>query len=526
MPDTLSALDFGVSPSATDNARAFARVCHALRNHPGATLVIPPGIYHMHPLEATGAQVWLTNHDNGFDRRIALDLQGLRDVTIEGAGATLMLHGQIVPLLLRDCRNVTIRGLTIDWATPLHAWGEVIGGWNGFLDVRVTAGHPWRIHRERLAFVVDGKNEEMWGSYACDPVTLGNLAGSGDHCGTAWGVPWIAEDRGNGVVRLLTHTPKVPPVGTTLILRHGDRIAPAIAADRCRDLRLDHITIHQASGMGVLCQRCWNVTLSGVKVIPSAGRPLSANHDATHFLACRGTVRVDGGTFTHQLDDGLNCHGLYAPVTARDGKRILVRLVHAQQRGNLVAEPGEKLGIIDQETLRTIQERTVVEVLPLSAEFTELTLDAALPETAKIAVENLDWRCDLAVTGNRFAHNRARGVLVSNGLTALVADNHFTIPGAAVLVAVDANFWYESGATRDIAIRGNRFDHCAVGGNGWGDAVILVKPEIQRHDGPVHGRIAVTGNTVTGGGATFADVSGCAEFVAEGNIGAGTVVRR
>jgi hypothetical protein len=326
-------------------------------------------------------------------------------------------------------------------------------------------------------------------------------------------------------VRLRVHTPKVPPAGTPIILRHGDRIAPAIAAADCRDLRIDSVTIHQASGMAVVCQRCHDVAVTATRVVPSQGRPLSANHDAFHFLSCRGTVRVEGCTATHQLDDGVNCHGLYAPIVSCAGNRILARLVHPQQRGNTLAQPGERIGLVCQDTLRTVAERQVTSALRLSSEFIELTLDGDVP-AGRLAVENHDWRCDLVVRGNRFALNRARGVLPTNGGTALIEDNAFETPGTAVLITTDANFWYESGATTSIAIRNNRFTRCAVGGNGWGEALVLVDPQVRRADGPVHGAITITGNTSQGGSTILCQHHGAASVNADGNTGATRIVSR
>jgi hypothetical protein len=57
-----------------------------------------------------------------------------------------------------------------------------------------------------------------------------------------------------------------------------------------------------------------------------------------------------------------------------------------------------------------------------------------------------------------------------------IEGNHFHTPGAALLIAGDANYWFESGAVRDVPIRGNTFENCNHGV--WGRAAIEINPEI------------------------------------------------
>ena len=59
----------------------------------------------------------------------------------------------------------------------------------------------------------------------------------------------------------------------------------------------------------------------------------------------------------------------------------------------------------------------------------------------------------------------------------MVEDNHFHNPGAAILIAGDANYWFEAGAVRDVTIRNNHFDNCNYGV--WGQACIEISPEIE-----------------------------------------------
>src|SRR5699024_10449738 len=85
-------------------------------------------------------------------------------------------------------------------------------------------------------------------------------------------------------------------------------------------------------------------------------------------------------------------------------------------------------------------------------------LPEAISEKGKYAVENLTWTPEVIFSGNTIRNNRARGTLFSTPKSVVVEDNFFDhTHGAAILLAGDANGWYETGMTHDVLIRNNRF---------------------------------------------------------------------
>ena len=83
---------------------------------------------------------------------------------------------------------------------------------------------------------------------------------------------------------------------------------------------------------------------------------------------------------------------------------------------------------------------------------------------------------------------------------------------SAILIADDANSWFESGPARDVIIRGNRFLRC-------GEPVIAIAPENRaaQPEEPVHQNIRIVDNyfDLTGRGAVAA--RGVEGLVIEGN---------
>ena len=93
-----------------------------------------------------------------------------------------------------------------------------------------------------------------------------------------------------------------------------------------------------------------------------------------------------------------------------------------------------------------------------------------------------------------FRGNRARGMLLTCR-SALVEDCLFEVPGAAVYLEGEAEYWYESGATRELVFKNNRFVNCSYI-PAWGAAPIVACPKAA-HSGDwfFHRRVTLEGNS-------------------------------
>lgn len=65
---------------------------------------------------------------------------------------------------------------------------------------------------------------------------------------------------------------------------------------------------------------------------------------------------------------------------------------------------------------------------------------------------------------------------------ALVEDCELEVPGAGIYLEGEAEYWYESGATEEIVLRGNRFVNCSYIPQ-WGCAPIVVCLETRSDEG-------------------------------------------
>ena len=80
----------------------------------GDTLLLDGKKYHFYPDGAFTKEYYISNNDSGL-KPIALPLISKKNVTIDGCGADLIFHGNMMPLVIDECDGVTIKNLL--WCT-------------------------------------------------------------------------------------------------------------------------------------------------------------------------------------------------------------------------------------------------------------------------------------------------------------------------------------------------------------------------------------------------------------------------
>ena len=463
------------------------------------TLVFPKGRYDFFPARAPERYLAVSNNDPGL-KRIAFPLVGFSDLTIDGQGADLVFHGFIVPFALDGAHAIVLKSLSIDWQRPFHSEGVVVAADAGGVELTFSDEFPYKVVNGR--FVPQGDNQQgavIDNALEFDTALRETAFQVSDNYGFCDKVTASAVSPGR--VRFAgTFTAPRPKPGNLMALMPSHRLCPAIAIQESRDVRLQDVAIFHAGAMGVIAQRSSGLVLERVVVAPRPGgrRLISATADATHFSGCGGAITMTGCRFENQVDDATNVHGIYTRVTGHpDERSVEVALMHPQQFGLRVADVGDTMQFIHADTLAGYHRAAVTAVRVINQQYTVLTFAAALPAEVRLtdAVLDLRWSADFTARGNRARGNRARGFLISTPGKVLVEDNDFHVPGSAIIIAGDANYWFESGPVTDVTIRGNRFTACGYGV--WGRATIAIEPEIRaEHRGSprYHHGIRITGN--------------------------------
>lgn len=467
----------------------------------GAVIRFTGDCYHFHPRRAFEAYYYISNNHHGL-KRIAFPLIRKKNLTIDGAGARFVFHGELIPFVLDRSELITLCNFSVDWERPFYSQGVVEDIDGAGVVVRIDPElYPYRFKNRDLIFEGEGWESMLTeGVFAFDPQTRAPAYRSGDSMGLGFTERIDAESAGAGLIRLCERFPNAPELGTLIVFRHYGRHTPAIFSIQSRDLLFESVTLHQAGGMGFISQFCENMALRRCQVTPTEGRIFSVCADASHFVSCRGLIELDGCLFENQLDDPLNVHGLNARIEeVLDRRTLLLERVHHEQYGVALGFPGDAVQFSDNQTLLSYGESWIESVETINGRYVKVRFQDDLPEflCPGHVVENMSWTPDLTVGTCTVRNNRARGLLISTPGKVLVEGNRISAAGSGIKISGDANYWFESGAVRDVCIRDNDFGECCYGDASWGCSVINIDPEIADPESSFscfHRNIRIEGN--------------------------------
>ncbi len=495
-----------ITPQGTaDMTKTVMGAVDTAREAGGGKIVFKKGVYHFR--SPSRMRFFVSNHDNPDPRNVFLPLTNATDVALVADGADFVFHGEGIGLMLSDVRNVTVRGIRLDYAVPFFTETHF---------VRYDSGCPViRTAPPQFALAVeDGKLVTVGDGWKAKP----RLAGVFSHkTGVFGGWRWFggaATDLGDGVFRIEDDWSEVrfaapPEPGDIIQIRDGYRPNPTIFLYRARNPSFEDCVVHSSAGIAILAQRSENITVrgsgraedrkAGSFVKPGIGRLTSLQADATHFSNCKGQITVENCLFEGMSDDAINVHSTCLMIESKPSHdRILCRYKHKQSVGFEVFLPGETLRYIRARTLEPVEKTVKVLSAEMKAfDLVELVLAEPVPEGFGVgdAVENADWQPAVDFKRNIVRNSTPRATLFTTPGRVLCEGNLFDhVAGQAVHMSADAWDWFESGACRDITIRNNVFRNCMICS---GKGVIQIDPnvkDLKAQKGRYHRNIIIESN--------------------------------
>lgn len=504
--NVISVADFGLKPNSRVNATPYVqKAIEACRQQPGSTLIFPKGRYDFWAQHAVEKEYYETNTYDNNPKILAIMLHNISDLTIDGQDSELIMHGRMQPFTLDHCQNVSLKNFMVDWDIPLTSQGEVVRTTPEFMEIKIDRiQYPYIIENNHLTFVGEGWKSSVWSIMQFEPDTHFVLPNTGDNLG--WR-RFHAIEVEPGVVRLSDSKNEVsklyPSVGTILVLRHSERDHAGIFIFHSENTRMENIRLHHTCGLGILSQYSKNIAFDNVHIIPNAekGRVLSGHDDGFHFMGCSGMLKIENCSWAGLMDDPINIHGTCSRIMeVLSPTRLKCKFMQNMSEGMEWGRHGEKIGFIEHKTLHTASNGVVARFEALNKSEFIIELAEPLPAGIKAGhvIENLTCTPDAEIRNCHFGSCRARGLLVSTPGKVIIEDNVFESSGSAILIAGDANAWYESGAVKDVLIRRNEFRYpCNSSIYQFCEAVISIDPEIPEPDirYPYHRNIRIVDNT-------------------------------
>lgn len=493
----ISIEDYGIKPDSKENAsKAVGELIRDLQKREdttSVTVIFPTGRYDFFEEDAFTKEYYISNHDQDNPKKVGFALENLKNVTLDGQGSDFIFHGRMVPIAILEGSRITLKNMAIDFELPAFRQLEVmeVDKANNEVMVQIYPPDNYRIDDGKLVVLMEGHeltpNTSM-GFRADKRLTYrrGDIEFN----------PEKVEEIEPGKLRLtgwgqVDHT----KTGERFALRTYYRPTPGIFVSNSKDTELKEVTVHYAEGMGLLVQLSENITLDGFSVAlrgEDDPRYFTTQADATHFSSVKGKIISKNGLYEGMADDAINVHGTYLRITKRiDNHTLEAQYMHPQAWGFQWGNEGDEVQFIESERMELIDDsmNRLTKIEPADTETIkgakkyrlhfEKELPEIISEEGKFAVENLTWTPEVAFTNNIIRNNRARGTLFSTPRRVLVENNLFDhTHGAAILLAGDANGWFETGPSHDVTIRKNRFINALTANYQFTNAIISIYPEI------------------------------------------------
>ena len=486
--DTIRVSEFGIEVNSRQNVTpAVIKAISKARNKVNPLLFFDSGRYDFWPQHAVEKIYYESNTTDINPKRLGIYVEEFTKLTIDGNGAEFIFHDRMQPVTLDHSSNVEIRNFSIDWDIPLTAQAEVMEIEDDYILLKINKYEsPYIIENGQLIFVGEGWSSKIWGIMEIERVSrlIAPTTGDPGCCGRGWDKS-IAVELEPGLVKISKPFGlQRPDVGNYLILRHSQRDHAGMLLFHSSNIIIEDVDVYHTAGLGILSQFSENIFMNNVKMIPNSrkGRYLSGHDDGFHFSNCKGQISVTNCVFSALMDDPINIHGTSVKIIdllARD--KLLCQFMHHQSKGLQWTRAGEKVGFIYSRTMETIGFGKVKSLKSIDVENFEISFDGEIPDEIGKgdALENLTWVPDAYIAKNKLLSCRARGILISTPGKVVIENNHFESSGSAILIAGDANNWYESGAVRDVTIQYNVFaDPCLTSMYQFSEAIISIYPEI------------------------------------------------
>lgn len=466
----------------------FAAAMAWLKEHPGEELVIPPGVYEVTESRARAVYYDMISGRLGgnpqdvmfrpdFPYTRVLDLEGQEGTRLIAEGVTLLLDGFFEPVSLRNCKKVTVRGLTIDYKRKPYSRGLIERvSKDGELTVHFTADMP-----DCFPCLRSAVSDPHTGVLRYSLFSLGKWRRLG---GNTFSVETDGASRAY--------------VGTELYIWHSYHSRPAVCIQNAEDITLENVTIHAQPGMGVVGHLSRNIRIEGLSVIPSSGERMSTNTDATHFSSCYGKLVLQNCVFDGQGDDAVNVqnydHG-FAPIGGSTYRLTCLAADGTHTQAPDLPAVGDEMQLIARGTLDK-GEKFLVTAARANADGTcDVTLCRPLPAGAeeKFYLENSSACPEFVFSHCRARSHFARSVLIKTH-RALVEHCIFEhVDLTAVVVAAEEN-WGEGTSSEHVEILSNGFIGCGTRGNV--PCAVTVYTGSKEGTGKQHRKVVVRDNVV------------------------------
>lgn len=397
---------------------------------------------------------------------------GIENMRIFAKDVTFIFEAWKFGLLLNECENLQIDGLTLEYDPLPYTQGRIIE-----IHDDALPGKSYIDYKTDDGFLPMARISKWFDEAA--PTRSKTRPMVFTAC-TLMRLPLF--------IRIALPTPST----RIIILKRGDRLAIE----------------HRTSGSAIIMYRCSNVTLKNVRIFSSPGggitdlghheyaggqrlencaverkpgmdRLLATNGDAFHAYLCRKGPQIIGCKASYVGDDFLNIRGMMSVVLEATSPTEMVICMRASFEALSVLYPGTTLRFLDHKTGQPCGDAKVVssqsierpDLAPMANDSPRtigihginpnamFLVKLEQPVQAK-SLDNVIYPDDSCagyrVENNRFSNGMARGVRLQTGNGEFIGNVIENTQGSSLSISMQCE-WLEGGECKNITVRDNRF---------------------------------------------------------------------
>ncbi len=432
-----------------------------------------PGRYDFFPESAVKRKFNISNTNDAPDslKSTAFYILRSKNLMITGKGAEFIFRGKVMETVIDSSENINIENVCFDYSRPTVSEMKIISVSDNYAIAEIHKDSKYKIEKDRLIWIGEGWNhgaQKLWQVF--NPET-------GDVYRKNFPVKRMSfSEIGSGKIRIDFNRNPGFKSGLVYQNRNTFRDYAAVFTRNSKNIFWKDINVYFMHGMGFVSQFAENITFEKMKVAPRkvSGRTCAAWADILHFSGCRGQIEINNCFLSAANDDAVNVHGTHLRIVdVVSDKKVRVEFMHPQTYGFTPFFKGDSIEFISEKTLLPISENVVIGISKINEKEYELNLKDPMPQYIrnKNVIENITWTPDVHIKGTTVTHIPTRGILITTRSKVVVEKNEFLRTHmSALLIADDANNWYESGYVRNMTIKHNRFIEC-------GSPVINIYPE-------------------------------------------------
>lgn len=467
--------DYG---NADNFARPLMKAIADLKD--GDTLCFSNKEYHFYKELCQSRVIHMTNTDSFKNplKYFAILLENLKNITIDGNGATFVIHGDICSFAMLNCNNMKLNNFSVKYASPQDVELKVVASKGRVTTFEIPNSTYWEAKGKDVYFYDKSPftNEKYWqfkngDNTWCSVLHSGkNVVRTVHPKSPLYFVKSANRNENNQLVLTYKKCRKFNVGDIYAYSQNQNRNTCGIFFNECENVICDNIRVMYLQGFGWLSQMCGDMTFTNITFKADENHVVTSFADLIHICGCKGKVDISNCYFAHAHDDAINIHGSFLRFKEKvDDYTAVFEFVHYQQGGHKAFYVGDKTRFYYRNNLSQLDgEYTVKSVTDnIDDKTVKVTFAEKLPADIcakylnqnNVVAENITYCPSVDIYNNVFESIPTRGILCTTCNEVKIHNNQFSnLNMAHIFVSNDAADWYESGPVRDMKIYDNEFD--------------------------------------------------------------------